>query len=74
MTQTHPEGGLDVAGNLDVMKAACERLAAADIQVSLFIDADKTQIGELSGLSKLERLKKIYADKINTITKSLNVS
>ncbi|WP_269519255.1 pyridoxine 5'-phosphate synthase [Alteromonas sp. BMJM2] len=38
------EGGLDVAGNLDVMKTACERLAAASIQVSLFIDADKAQI------------------------------
>lgn len=38
------EGGLDVAGNLPVMKQACERLAAANILVSLFIDADKKQI------------------------------
>ncbi|MEP1382408.1 MAG: pyridoxine 5'-phosphate synthase [Paraglaciecola sp.] len=38
------EGGLDVAGNLTKMTAACERLAAAGILVSLFIDADKTQI------------------------------
>ncbi|MDO6565649.1 pyridoxine 5'-phosphate synthase [Alteromonas sp. 1_MG-2023] len=38
------EGGLDVAGNLTVMKQACERLAAANILVSLFIDADKKQI------------------------------
>lgn len=38
------EGGLDVAGNLAVMKHACERLAAANILVSLFIDADKKQI------------------------------
>ena len=38
------EGGLDVAGNLAVMKQACERLAAANILVSLFIDADKQQI------------------------------
>ncbi|MEP0356079.1 pyridoxine 5'-phosphate synthase [Paraglaciecola sp.] len=38
------EGGLDVAGHLSKMTAACERLAAAGILVSLFIDADKTQI------------------------------
>lgn len=38
------EGGLDVAGNLTIMKQACERLAAANILVSLFIDADKQQI------------------------------
>lgn len=38
------EGGLDVAGNLSAVKAACERLASAGIQVSLFIDADTAQI------------------------------
>lgn len=38
------EGGLDVAGNLPKMQAACQRLAAADIAVSLFIDPDKSQI------------------------------
>ncbi|WP_158971380.1 pyridoxine 5'-phosphate synthase [Paraglaciecola sp. L3A3] len=38
------EGGLDVAGNLPRMTAACARLASAGILVSLFIDADKTQI------------------------------
>lgn len=38
------EGGLDVAGNLPAMQAACHRLAAAGITVSLFIDPDKTQI------------------------------
>lgn len=38
------EGGLDVAGNLPVITRACERLAAVGTQVSLFIDADKTQI------------------------------
>lgn len=38
------EGGLDVAGNLDKVKAACERLARVGTQVSLFIDADKAQI------------------------------
>jgi pyridoxine 5-phosphate synthase len=38
------EGGLDVVGNEPVIKAACERLAAAGILVSLFIDADEKQI------------------------------
>ena len=38
------EGGLDVAGNQGRITAACARLGAAGILVSLFIDADKTQI------------------------------
>ncbi len=38
------EGGLDVAGQLSKMRDACQRLAAAEIAVSLFIDPDKTQI------------------------------
>ncbi|WP_414829834.1 pyridoxine 5'-phosphate synthase [Alteromonas sp. H39] len=38
------EGGLDVAGNQAAIKDACTRLAAAGIQVSLFIDADEQQI------------------------------
>jgi pyridoxine 5-phosphate synthase len=38
------EGGLDVAGNQANMTAACTRLGALGIQVSLFIDADLSQI------------------------------
>ncbi|TKB49360.1 pyridoxine 5'-phosphate synthase [Ferrimonas sediminicola] len=38
------EGGLDVAGQLDKMLDAVSRLKQAGIKVSLFIDADKTQI------------------------------
>lgn len=38
------EGGLDVAGNRDRVRACCERLAAAGIEVSLFIDPDERQI------------------------------
>ncbi|QHM74536.1 Pyridoxine 5'-phosphate synthase [Mixta theicola] len=38
------EGGLDVAGQLEKVSAAVTRLSAADIQVSLFIDADERQI------------------------------
>lgn len=38
------EGGLDVIGQEDSVKAACERLANKGIKVSLFIDADRQQI------------------------------
>ena len=38
------EGGLDVAGQLHRTKASCQRLSAAGIRVSLFIDADPEQI------------------------------
>ena len=38
------EGGLDVVGNEAAIKNACERLAAADSEVSLFIDPDEAQI------------------------------
>jgi pyridoxine 5-phosphate synthase len=38
------EGGLDVAGNFDRIRAASESLGDAGIEVSLFIDADPRQI------------------------------
>lgn len=38
------EGGLDIVGQQDRIKAACQRLAAADVTVSLFIDPDFAQI------------------------------
>ncbi len=38
------EGGLDVAGHFEAVKAACRQLADAGSRVSLFIDADETQI------------------------------
>ncbi|MCW8931057.1 MAG: pyridoxine 5'-phosphate synthase [Gammaproteobacteria bacterium] len=38
------EGGLDVASQIDKITDACQRLAEADVRVSLFIDADKNQI------------------------------
>lgn len=38
------EGGLDVLGNLAYLKDYCAELAAADICVSLFIDADLRQL------------------------------
>lgn len=38
------EGGLEIAGQLGRMKDACQRLAAANVTVSLFIDPDFAQI------------------------------
>ena len=38
------EGGLEIAGQLGRMKDACQRLAASNITVSLFIDPDFAQI------------------------------
>lgn len=38
------EGGLDVAAHFTQVKAACQRLAAAGIRVSLFIDPEPAQL------------------------------
>ena len=38
------EGGLDVAGQVARVRAACAQLADADIRVSLFIDPDERQL------------------------------
>jgi pyridoxine 5-phosphate synthase len=38
------EGGLDVAGNLDRVRACVDALGAAGIKISLFIDPDEPQI------------------------------
>ena len=38
------EGGLDVAGRFEAVRAACRQLADAGSRVSLFVDADETQI------------------------------
>lgn len=38
------EGGLDVDGQLDKVRDACQRLGEVGIRVSLFIDPDRTQI------------------------------
>ncbi|MBW3525815.1 pyridoxine 5'-phosphate synthase [Shewanella sp. NKUCC05_KAH] len=58
------EGGLDVAGQLDKITAAVTRLAAEGIKVSLFIDADKTQIDAAvaSGAPLIEIHTGCYAD------------
>ena len=38
------EGGLDVAGQLDKVRSACDQLGEAGIRVSLFIDPDTEQL------------------------------
>ncbi len=38
------EGGLDVAASTDRIEAACRRLAAAGVRVSLFIDPEQRQL------------------------------
>ena len=58
------EGGLDVAGQLPKMKAACSRLAEAGIRVSLFIDADFAQLdaAHAAGAPVVEIHTGAYAD------------
>ncbi|MEE2731277.1 MAG: pyridoxine 5'-phosphate synthase [Pseudomonadota bacterium] len=58
------EGGLDVAGQLDRIQDAVSRLAAAGIEVSLFIDADEDQIraAKQSGAPVIEIHTGAYAD------------
>ena len=58
------EGGLDVAGQLSKIQAACTQLAAADIRVSLFIDADTTQLdaARAAGAPVVEIHTGAYAD------------
>jgi len=50
------EGGLDVAGQLDNVRAACAKLARAGSKVALFIDADPRQLkaAKLTGAPHLE--------------------
>jgi len=38
------EGGLDVVSQIEKISDACQRMAEANVRVSLFIDADKQQI------------------------------
>ena len=38
------EGGLDVVGQRERMRHACQRLSGAGVRVSLFIDADRRQV------------------------------
>ena len=58
------EGGLDVAGQLEKITTACQRLAAVGSEVSLFIDADPQQIDAAvaAGAPAIELHTGAYAD------------
>lgn len=58
------EGGLDVAGQLEKITAACQRLATLGSEVSLFIDADPQQIDAAvaAGAPAIELHTGAYAD------------
>lgn len=58
------EGGLDVAGNIAPITAACRRLARAGIAVALFIDPDARQLraAQRTGAPHLEIHTGTYAD------------
>ena len=58
------EGGLDVAGQLDKVKAACRRLSADGIRASLFIDPDRSQLdaAAAAGAPVVELHTGAYAD------------
>lgn len=58
------EGGLDVLGQHEKIKAATEKLTAAGIRVSLFIDADREQIdaAKMCGAPFVELHTGHYAD------------
>jgi pyridoxine 5-phosphate synthase len=58
------EGGLDVAGQLGRVKSACNRLSAAGIRVSLFIDPERKQVdaAQQAGAPVIEIHTGTYAD------------
>jgi pyridoxine 5-phosphate synthase len=58
------EGGLDVVGQLEKIKTVTEKLSAAGIKVSLFIDADRQQIdaAKVCGAPFIELHTGHYAD------------
>jgi pyridoxine 5-phosphate synthase len=62
------EGGLDVAGHFEKVRAACASLGEAGIEASLFIDADERQIeaAARSGAPVVELHTGHYADAAST--------
>ncbi len=66
------EGGLDVAGQLSRMQAACAQLAAAGIRVSLFIDPDFSQLdaAHAAGAPVVEIHTGAYADAATDIAQA----
>ncbi len=66
------EGGLDVAGQESRIREACQRLQEAGMQVSLFIDADPSQIeaAHRCGAQAIELHTGQYADAENAAEQS----
>ncbi|MGE0049408.1 MAG: pyridoxine 5'-phosphate synthase [Acidithiobacillus sp.] len=66
------EGGLDVAGQQVRVQGACERLAAAGVRVSLFIDPDPRQIeaAAATGAPAIELHTGSYANARNRVEAS----
>ncbi|MCF1427178.1 MAG: pyridoxine 5'-phosphate synthase [Shewanella sp.] len=66
------EGGLDVAGQKDKIRAAVSRLTAQGIKVSLFIDADPEQIDAAVevGAPYIELHTGCYADATDDVTQA----
>lgn len=66
------EGGLDVVGNFDRVRAACEALAETGVQVSLFVDAEPVQIeaSVKTGAPMIELHTGHYADAADDDAKS----
>ena len=58
------EGGLDVRGQLEALAAACARLAAAGVRVSLFVDPHEAQLraAAAAGAPVVELHTGLYAD------------
>jgi len=65
------EGGLDIVGQEGRMVEACQQLAEADVRVSLFIDADRSQIeaAKRCGAPVIEIHTGHFADANNRIDK-----
>ncbi len=70
------EGGLDVAGQLDKITAAVEKMAEVGIQTSLFIDADKAQIDAAfaSKAPYIEIHTGCYADAVDEASQQLELA
>ncbi|HIF54462.1 MAG: pyridoxine 5'-phosphate synthase [Methylococcales bacterium] len=69
------EGGLDVAANPERMKRACQLLADAEIEVSLFIDPEFQQIDAavMAGAPVIELHTGCYADAENKIKQQVEL-
>jgi pyridoxine 5-phosphate synthase len=63
-TEITTEGGLNVQGNLSIVRAAVARLRQANIIASIFVDPDPRQIeaAHESGANQVELCTAVYAD------------